>query len=95
MALPKCVCGDNKVICLECIEAEYERLTEKNRLLRKKLEAQDKAHGNTAHRWLKAEVRIADLKQECKGLRQRIDLLTIAGDEALKQRNEALGKWGN
>ncbi len=26
--LPKCVCGDDKAICLDCIEAGYERLRE-------------------------------------------------------------------
>ena len=28
MALPKCVCGQDKHICIDCIEAEVERLRE-------------------------------------------------------------------
>ncbi len=71
---------------------EAERLAAANRKLRRELETQDKAHSNTAGRWLVAEARKEDLKQERKGLRQRVELLTIAGDEGIRQRNEAMGE---
>ncbi len=37
---------------------------------------------------------IDELKEERESLLQRIDLLTIAGDEALKQRNDAMDEVG-